>query len=38
MVTDGQMRHTETGEPFVFKVKDDSLYNQKRYEAIGEVG
>ena len=35
---DGQMRHIETGEPFKFEVKEgDRRYNQKHYEALGEV-
>ncbi|GFR13179.1 uncharacterized protein TNCT_126351, partial [Trichonephila clavata] len=33
----GQLRHITTGEPFEFnQKKDDHLYNQKRYEALGE--
>ena len=36
---EGQMRTLETGEPFKFDVKeDDRDYNQKHYEALGEVG
>ena len=36
--SDGQLRHTETGEPFKFDVKkNDMSYNQLRYEALGEV-
>ena len=34
---EGQLRHTETGEPFVFQVKDDNRYNQAHYEALGKV-
>ena len=35
---DGQMRNIETGEPFKFEVKEgDRAYNQKHYEALGEV-
>ncbi|KAJ7369912.1 hypothetical protein OS493_035485 [Desmophyllum pertusum] len=35
---DGQMRNIETGEPFKFDVKEgDRAYNQKHYEALGEV-
>ena len=35
---DGQMRHIETNEPFKFEVKEgDRGYNQKHYEALGEV-
>lgn len=35
---DGQLRHTETGEPFVFNAREDlHRWNQKRYEALGEV-
>ncbi|XP_038076473.1 cotranscriptional regulator FAM172A homolog [Patiria miniata] len=34
----GQLRHTETGEPFLFEVKKgDMRYNQLHYEALGEV-
>ncbi|XP_035211785.1 cotranscriptional regulator FAM172A homolog [Stegodyphus dumicola] len=34
----GQLQHITTGESFVFDVrKDDHVYNQKRYEAIGEL-
>ncbi|GFY47870.1 cotranscriptional regulator FAM172A [Trichonephila inaurata madagascariensis] len=34
----GQLRHIITGEPFEFNLKkDDHLYNQKRYEALGEI-
>ncbi|XP_071039132.1 cotranscriptional regulator ARB2A homolog isoform X2 [Parasteatoda tepidariorum] len=34
----GQLRHITTGTPFEFNVmKDDQVYNQKRYEAIGEL-
>ncbi|XP_066511221.1 cotranscriptional regulator ARB2A homolog isoform X2 [Hoplias malabaricus] len=34
----GQLRHTETGEPFVFNSKEDlHRWNQKRYEALGEI-
>lgn len=36
--TDGQLRHTKTGEPFVFNEREDlHRWNQKRYEALGEV-
>lgn len=38
VLSDGQLRHVETGEPFEFKVREDHSYNQKRYEALGEVG
>ncbi|XP_064609750.1 cotranscriptional regulator ARB2A-like [Liolophura sinensis] len=35
---DGKLGDIETGEPFVFKVRShDDSYNQKRYEALGEV-
>ena len=35
---DGQLRHIETGEPFLFEVKKgDKAYNQAHYEALGEV-
>uniref|UniRef100_A0AAR2M1B4 Arb2 domain-containing protein n=1 Tax=Pygocentrus nattereri TaxID=42514 RepID=A0AAR2M1B4_PYGNA len=34
----GQLRHTTTGDPFVFNYKEDlHRWNQKRYEALGEV-
>ncbi|XP_053336534.1 cotranscriptional regulator FAM172A homolog [Clarias gariepinus] len=34
----GQLRHTKTGEPFVFNYKEDMhRWNQKRYEALGEI-
>lgn len=37
-LSDGQLRHTETDERFEFEVrKEDPKYNQKRYEALGEV-
>ena len=31
------MRHLETGGPFEFNVSDNRSYNQKHYEALGEV-
>lgn len=35
---EGQLRHTKTGEPFVFNYREDlHRWNQKRYEALGEV-
>ena len=35
---DGELRSKETGKPFNFVVKcDDPVYNQKHYEALGEV-
>lgn len=35
---DGRLRHVETGEPFVFNAREDlHRWNQKRYEALGEV-
>lgn len=35
---DGQLRHTASGEPFVFNAREDlHRWNQKRYEALGEV-
>ncbi|XP_070542343.1 cotranscriptional regulator ARB2A homolog [Ptychodera flava] len=35
---DGELRHMETDEKFIFHVKkDDHVYNQKRYEALGEI-
>uniref|UniRef100_A0A8C6PCN2 ARB2 cotranscriptional regulator A n=1 Tax=Nothobranchius furzeri TaxID=105023 RepID=A0A8C6PCN2_NOTFU len=34
----GQLRHTKTGEPFVFNAREDlHRWNQKRYEALGEI-
>ncbi|XP_051539143.1 cotranscriptional regulator FAM172A homolog isoform X2 [Myxocyprinus asiaticus] len=34
----GQLRHIKTGEPFVFNYKEDlHRWNQKRYEALGEI-
>lgn len=36
--TEGQLRHIKTGEPFVFNYREDlHRWNQKRYEALGEV-
>ncbi|KAK3514601.1 hypothetical protein QTP70_021513 [Hemibagrus guttatus] len=33
----GQLRHTKTGEPFIFNHKEGMhRWNQKRYEALGE--
>ena len=33
------MQNIVTGEPFKFEVKEgDRAYNQKHYEALGEVG
>lgn len=38
LLTGGQLRQIENGEPFVFKVKEsDQKYNQDHYEALGEV-
>lgn len=35
---DGKLRNIETDEPFKFEVKEgDRAYNQKHYEALGEV-
>ncbi|XP_060062754.1 cotranscriptional regulator FAM172A homolog [Ylistrum balloti] len=35
---EGQLRHLETKEAFQFQVREDDLdYNQKHYEAMGEV-
>ncbi|XP_037772774.1 cotranscriptional regulator FAM172A homolog [Penaeus monodon] len=35
---DGKLKNIQTGEPFVFAVSpDDRDYNQKRYEALGEL-
>lgn len=37
-LTDGQFRHIKTGERFVFNAREDlHRWNQKRYEALGEV-
>ncbi|XP_058633440.1 cotranscriptional regulator FAM172A homolog isoform X2 [Onychostoma macrolepis] len=34
----GQLRHIRTGDPFVFNYKEDlHRWNQKRYEALGEI-
>ncbi|KAJ8285479.1 hypothetical protein GJAV_G00027260 [Gymnothorax javanicus] len=34
----GQLRHVKTGEPFVFNYREDlHRWNQKRYEALGEI-
>ncbi|CAG00402.1 unnamed protein product, partial [Tetraodon nigroviridis] len=34
----GLLRHTKTGEAFVFNAREDlHRWNQKRYEALGEV-
>ncbi|XP_061673564.1 cotranscriptional regulator FAM172A homolog [Syngnathoides biaculeatus] len=34
----GQLRHTKTGEPFIFNAREDlHRWNQKRYEALGEI-
>nr|XP_058917454.1 cotranscriptional regulator FAM172A isoform X14 [Kogia breviceps] len=36
--TEGQLRHIKTGEPFVFNYREDlHRWNQKRYEALGEI-
>lgn len=35
---DGQLRNIDTEEPFQFEVRqNDHTYNQRRYEALGEV-
>ncbi|OWF48694.1 hypothetical protein KP79_PYT14798 [Mizuhopecten yessoensis] len=35
---EGQLRHLETKEAYQFQVREDDLeYNQKHYEAIGEI-
>ncbi|KAB7504470.1 hypothetical protein Anas_10787, partial [Armadillidium nasatum] len=35
---DGKLQQIDTGEPFEFVMKeDDHAYNQKRYEALGEL-
>ncbi|XP_064152596.1 cotranscriptional regulator ARB2A homolog [Anguilla rostrata] len=35
---EGQLRHITTGEPFVFNYREDlHRWNQKRYEALGEI-
>ncbi|XP_051806382.1 cotranscriptional regulator FAM172A homolog isoform X2 [Acanthochromis polyacanthus] len=34
----GQLRHIKTGKPFVFNAREDlHRWNQKRYEALGEI-
>ncbi|XP_044518755.1 cotranscriptional regulator FAM172A isoform X3 [Gracilinanus agilis] len=34
----GQLRHITTGEPFIFNAREDlHRWNQKRYEALGEI-
>lgn len=34
----GQLRHTKTGEAFIFNYREDlHRWNQKRYEALGEI-
>ncbi|XP_058843405.1 cotranscriptional regulator FAM172A isoform X3 [Acipenser ruthenus] len=34
----GQLRHVKTGDPFVFNYREDlHRWNQKRYEALGEI-
>ncbi|MBN3300120.1 F172A protein, partial [Amia calva] len=34
----GQLRHIKTGDPFVFNYREDlHRWNQKRYEALGEI-
>ena len=38
VVSEGQLRHIKTGEAFVFNAREDlHRWNQKRYEALGEV-
>ena len=37
LFAEGELKHIKTGEGFVFKMRDEHDYNQKRYEAIGEV-
>ncbi|XP_013385243.1 protein FAM172A isoform X2 [Lingula anatina] len=34
---EGYLEHIETKESFIFKVRDDHFFNQRRYEALGEV-
>lgn len=37
-ISAGELRNIDTNERFEFRIdQDDQLYNQKRYEAIGEV-
>ena len=37
-ILEGKLRHVDTDEPFNFEVKPgDKTYNQKHYEALGEV-
>uniref|UniRef100_T1IWQ9 Arb2 domain-containing protein n=1 Tax=Strigamia maritima TaxID=126957 RepID=T1IWQ9_STRMM len=33
----GQLRHIETDKSFEFNFSDDSSYNQKRYEVLGDL-
>ncbi|XP_051923417.1 cotranscriptional regulator FAM172A homolog isoform X2 [Hippocampus zosterae] len=34
----GQLRHTKTGDAFIFNAREDlHRWNQKRYEALGEI-
>lgn len=38
LLTEGQLRHKETEQPFEFNVREgDHYYNQKHYNALGEV-
>lgn len=38
-LSEGRLRHTTTGEAYVFNAREDlHRWNQKRYEALGEVG
>lgn len=34
---DGRLCDIKTGQPFDFRVSEDQSFNQKRYEAIGEI-
>ncbi|EDV26313.1 uncharacterized protein TRIADDRAFT_22252 [Trichoplax adhaerens] len=34
---DGELRNINSNSPFVFDVSSSGSYNQKRYEALGEV-
>ncbi|XP_003738780.1 cotranscriptional regulator FAM172A [Galendromus occidentalis] len=33
----GRLRSIQTGKPFEFAVSTDAVYNQRRYEALGQV-
>ena len=38
LLTEGKLRSIETDEPYVFEIrKGEHSYNQKRYNALGDV-